>query len=315
MMGDAFSDRLIADGTYDETMRTGLEHFFSEEPYKSFRRLFTVHYVTTVSRKEVYTSSRNDTALGVYFSGSGTGMGGNTNKCVAYADKALPGSDVSADDLLIVVMANSANYAGTCYMWPPGNRNTDWGRGFAIAYFPCRYSPSDFQEVLLHECGHGFAKLLDEYDYPGTIPGYEVQDNKSAWSYGWYKNIDYTSNPANVLWAKFITDSRYSRQGIGVYQGAGTYSIGAYRPTQNSIMRHNTGGFNAPSRELIYYKIHKMAYGSNWKYDFEEFVAWDAINGTSAAVARRAAQNAKVAEGVFRPLPPPVVMPHPWGQD
>ena len=40
-------------------------------------------------------------------------------------------------------------------------------------------------------------------------------------------------------------------------------------------MNDNTGGFNAPSREAIYYRIHKLAYGESWTYDYEEFVNWD----------------------------------------
>jgi hypothetical protein len=63
-------------------------------------------------------------------------------------------------------------------------------------------------------------------------------------------------------------------------------------------MRYNTGGFNAPSREAIWYRIHKLAYGDGWTYDYEEFVTYDAKNRkTSAgAPARR--------NYVERPLPP-----------
>ena len=35
---------------------------------------------------------------------------------------------------------------------------------------------------------------------------------------------------------------------------------------------------SAPSREAIYYRIHKLAYGASWKYDYETFVSWDAKN-------------------------------------
>ena len=50
-------------------------------------------------------------------------------------------------------------------------------------------------------------------------------------------------------------------------------------------MRHNTGGFNAPSREAIYYRIHKLAYGDNWVYNFEDFVTWDAKNRNKTSTA------------------------------
>ena len=49
-------------------------------------------------------------------------------------------------------------------------------------------------------------------------------------------------------------------------------------PTEDSMMNSNKGKFNAPSREAIYYRIHKLAYGTSWKYDYETFVSWDAKN-------------------------------------
>ena len=74
-------------------------------------------------------------------------------------------------------------------------------------------------------------------------------------------------------------------------------------------MRYNTGGFNAPSREAIYYRIHKLAYGDSWQYDYEDFVEYDAINRATAA-ARRAAYAA--TPKIFRPTPPPVVVRKSW---
>ena len=52
-------------------------------------------------------------------------------------------------------------------------------------------------------------------------------------------------------------------------------------------MRYNTGGFNAPSRYAIWYRIGKLAYGESWKGSYEDFVAYDQVNRTPAAAARR----------------------------
>ncbi len=43
-------------------------------------------------------------------------------------------------------------------------------------------------------------------------------------------------------------------------------------------MKNNKGGFNAPSREAIWYRIHKLAYGDEWEYDYEDFVEYDEVN-------------------------------------
>lgn len=305
LLGDAFSDRLVADGTYDRTMRKAMEHFFSEEPYKSFRDLFNVFAVNVVSKNEAYGSGMQ-TALAGFF-GDGTHVGGNDNKCREYAMK-VPGITYdNIDDALIIVMMNRTYYAGTCYMYYPSSG--DYGQGLSIAYFPLGTDDGMFGQLLHHEAGgHGFPKLADEYAYQeyGTIPWNEVQSAKQLEPYGWWRNIDFTGDVSQVKWSKFITDSRYAAEVLGAYEGADTYWRGVWRPTYNSIMRYNTGGFNAPSREAIYYRINKLAYGDSWAYDYETFVAWDAVNRTGNApimlrTPMREPRN-------FVPLHPPVVV-------
>lgn len=304
LLGDAFSDRLIADGTYDTVMRRAMEHFFSEEPYKSFRDLFNVYAVHAVSKHETYGSTMQ-TAFSGFF-GDGTLVGGNDGKCMEYAMK-VPGiTENNLDNTLIIVMMNRAYYAGTCYMYYPSSG--DCGEGVSIAYFPLGTDDEVFGQLLHHEAGgHGFPKLADEYAYReyGRIPQSEIQSIRQLVPYGWWKNIDLTSDPSQVKWSRFISDPRYAAEALGAYEGADTYWSGVWRPTYNSIMRHNTGGFNAPSREAIYYRIHKLAYGESWVYDYETFVAWDVVNRTGNAplMLRTPMRDARN----FVPLHPPVV--------
>lgn len=107
----------------------------------------------------------------------------------------------------------------------------------------------------------------------GTAPSdYVSQIKEQQTNWGWWKNVDFTSNPLETRWSHFINDTRYANEGLGAYEGGLTYWNGVWRPTENSIMNTNTGGFNAPSREAIYYRIHKLAYGDSWEYGYEEFV-------------------------------------------
>lgn len=306
LMGDAFSDRQIADGTYEEVMRTAADAFFSEEPYTSFRNLFNVYYVTAVSQNEGYVDGGN-TAFSGYF-GSGTHVGGEHNKCMQYAATCPGMSDPLMNEVLIIVMMNSPTYAGTCYYGTSTAYQGDYGRGYGIAYFPIGTSDEDLASVLHHEAGgHGFAKLLDEYYYEskGTIPSSEIADNiDSRNRYGWGRNVDYTSDPNSVVWSKFISDPRYANEGLGVYEGACTYYKGAYRPTETSIMVGNVGGFNAPSREAIYNRIHKLAYGESWQFDYETFVSWD--------LSRQGRSRSVPSQVKYKPTAPPVVLNQHW---
>ena len=308
-MGDAFSAASISNGLYSSTMRTAMEKFFSEEPYKSFRDYFNVYSITVVSPFDGYgpngPGGSRKSALETFF-GEGTLVGGNDEKVVDYAVKAL--GEERIDAALLIVMMNSSKYAGTCYMYYP--RGGDYGNGMSISYFPIGTDETALGQVLCHEaCGHGFAKLADEYAYEsyGTVPESEKSSAKYVMGYGWYKNVDFTSDRLAVKWAKFLADSRYSDEGLGVFEGGMTYWRGVWRPSENSIMRHNTGGFNAPGREAIYIRMHKLAFGEEWRYDYEDFVEWDTGCRSSSGVVMW--QTGTIPH-VFVPLHPPVVVGH-----
>ena len=57
---------------------------------------------------------------------------------------------------------------------------------------------------------------------------------------------------------RFIGDPRFASENIGLYEGAYTYYMGVYRPTEESMMRHNESPFNAPSRKAIYDKVMEL---------------------------------------------------------
>lgn len=307
LMGDAFSDRQIADGTYENVMKQAADAFFSEEPYTSFKDMFNVYYVNAVSKNEGYVDGGETIFSGTF--GGGTHVMGNDELCMKYAQTAFNFTNEQMQDVLIVVMMNSTGYAGTCYMYYNTGYTSDYGRGTSVAYFPIGTTYEDLATILHHEAGgHGFAKLNDEYayEYMGMIPANEIRDEQNMReNYGWGKNTDYIPDPARVYWSKFIADSRYASENIGVYEGACTYWTGAYRPTENSIMNDNTGGFNAPSREAIYYRIHKLAYGESWTYDYEEFVNWDLNQRARSRVS-------VVPQKKYPPTAPPVVIKARW---
>ena len=307
LMGDAFSDRLIADGTYKGVMQKAMEALFSEEPYKSYKYLFNVSYVDVVSKNEVY---YGETAFNTYY-GNGTEVGGDDDKVFEYARKVL--SEDEINDALIIVMMNRDFYAGTCYMYsvPDG----DYGRGPSISYFPTNSDPTTFSSLVSHEAGgHGFSKLGDEYAYEdkGAISQADVESAQNMAIYGFWKNVDFTEDRTKVKWAKFLNDERYQYDGLGVFEGAFTYWTGAWRPTEESIMNHNTGGFNAPSREAIWYRIHKLAYGDSWEYNYEDFVTYDAKNRKTSTAPLARSTRTNFVEREFEPLAPPVVVNKDW---
>lgn len=307
IMADGYSDRQIEAGWYRDVVDKAVNAFFSEAPYKDFKDQFNVYMVEVVSENEGYTGT---TALSAYF-GTGTEMDGNRAKVFDYAQKAL--TEEEMNDACILVIVNRDYYAGTCYLYNY-ELDGDYGRGPAIAFVPALTDVEVFRGLVSHELGgHGFAKLADEYAYEnkGTAPADFIADYKETEAYGWRKNVDFTSDPAQVKWSRFITDPRFASEEIGVYEGGATYWTGVWRPTGNSIMRYNVGGFNAPSRYAIWYRINKLANGPAWTGSYEDFVEYDLAH--RAPVTKSATKKAR--NFVERQLPeptPPVVVNKDW---
>ena len=283
VMGDGFSDRLIADGTYRKTMVDAMEGFFSVEPFASFRNLFNVYMVTAVSKNEEF-SIGTETALEGYFSATGTACTGSIAAVQEYARKAV--DETRLQNATCLAILNKEMPAGYAYMLDPEAEN-DYGCGTGIAFVALGagsfigFGDNTMAEIIHHEGGgHAFGKLADEYyyDFNGPVSQDGLDYLHQVEKYGWYKNIDSESSPTAVKWAKFLADPRYAGEHLGVYEGAALCISGLYRPTEESIMFTNKGQYNAPSREAIYYRIHKLAYGTSWKYDYETFVSWDAKN-------------------------------------
>ena len=283
LMGDGYSDRMIADGSYDEDMNKAMNAIFKDEPYATFRDYFNVYQVYAVSDNEL--TGESNTTFDAYIGGMDP-----ENGAVAYFDEytvqkyaKIPDDDIN-ETCVVLILNQDAGYVkgvshnGYIMAGDDVSDITDYSKGGSVAMI-CR-KLDDYSFVVAHEFGHGFAKLADEYcAYIGNMSDSEKEYYISrADYYGWWSNIDFTDNPESVKWRKFLNDDRYSGTDIGIYEGA-TYSSGSWKPSQHSIMNNDADGiFNAPSREAIYKRIHRLAFGKDWQYDYEKFVEYDQKN-------------------------------------
>ena len=268
LLGDSYDAQSISEGVYAKVMNEAMEYFFETEPFSTYRHLFNVYMVTVVSE--------DGSALGVTY-GEGTSISGNDERCFSYALKAL--SSDRLKEALVITVVNSDQFGGSTYMYASGSG--DWGCGKAVSYIPKVTLKMDFRGLVQHEAGgHGFAKLADEYvGQKGSSVTAEVKNNIARFeSYGWYRNVDFTDQPTSVKWAHILSDGRYAPEPEGIYEGALDCASGVWRPTAESLMKDNQGTFNAPSREAIWYRIHKLAYGADWQYTFDSFADYDKKN-------------------------------------
>ncbi|MCQ2161582.1 MAG: BspA family leucine-rich repeat surface protein [Bacteroidales bacterium] len=279
-MGDGYSDISIEKGYYEEDMRSGMEGFFFQHPYKSYREYFNVYMIYVVSKTDIQSK---DETLKVDYSAKNAGgdvvIDGDHDKAEEYARKAI--ADFNWNEVAVGVISNTSQGGGTCYQYEPDiNGKGDYGQGFSVAYVPRGFGDVHIQYVTAHEmAGHGFAKLADEYAH--DIPGYSIsntdkEDFRYKESLGWFKNVTLKGDP--IKWQKYMDDSRYSAQDLDKYPGGYTYPDDFYSPSFSGIMKTTNGYFNAPSREAIYYRINKLINGPDWKYDHEKFVQFDLDN-------------------------------------
>lgn len=275
LMGDGFVDQELADGTYRRVMEKAMENLFTEEPVKSLREYFDVFMINAVSENNDFGMGYKTAFSCKLAGGNSTVIKGDDVSVQVYVGKVL--KEEKKKNSLAVVVLNTSVYAGTTYLgYQDGNGKFI---EFAIAYCPVieTLESEHFRQVLVHEAvGHGIGKLEDEYVYPdkGNVTMLEMQRIRTMQANGWAQNVDFTASKDTVLWASFLTDSRYQNEHLGVYEGACTYPKGAYRPSEDSMMNSNTCAFNAPSRKSLYEKVMKIGMDTE-QVLYEDFVTFD----------------------------------------
>jgi len=275
LMGDGFVDQEFSDGTYRRVMEKAMENLFTEEPVKSLREYFDVFMINAVSENNDFGMGYKTAFSCKLAGGNSTVIKGDDVSVQVYVGKVL--KEEKKKNSLAVVVLNTSVYAGTTYLgYQDGNGKFI---EFAIAYCPVieTLESEHFRQVLVHEAvGHGIGKLEDEYVYPdkGNVTTLEMQRIRTMQANGWAQNVDFTASKDTVLWASFLTDSRYQNEHLGVYEGACTYPKGAYRPSEDSMMNSNTCAFNAPSRKSLYEKVMKIGMDTE-QVLYEDFVTFD----------------------------------------
>ncbi|MBR5476030.1 MAG: leucine-rich repeat protein [Bacteroidaceae bacterium] len=273
-MGDCFDAQDIAAGKYLNGINEAIEYFFAVEPYNSYRDYFNVYTVLGVSDDSGMgtVNTIREARFGSQYT-LNEGVGINQELCFEYACKAPTVTKENICQTPIVLIENSADYAGVTHLWNDGS---------AVALCPMIVGeyPYDYRGVVQHEAGgHAFGKLGDEYIYHNAfitncpILGCENLDAvvREAQSRGWYRNLSLTGNIYDVPWSHLIFDEKYQNT-VDVYEGAYMHTRGCFRSEPNSCMNNNIPYFSAISRQEIVERIMKYA---GLEFSYEEWKAND----------------------------------------
>ena len=280
ILADGYNAKDISEGKLLENVNEAYGYFFDIEPYKSYKDYFNVYSAVSVSPESgignintiIYnrfnTSAKGGVKLGVRNGES------DYNEIFKYACKAPTVSEANLNETLIIMVANTTDYGGICYMYDDG---------LALAYCPMStYGyPLDFRGVVQHEAGgHGFGKLLDEYIYHNAfIDGcdctccphdFELAANKAK---GWGRNLSLSGKMNEVDWSHLIFHPKYSGI-VDIFEGGYMHTRSVYRPEQNSCMNNDIPYYNTISRQAMVERIMALA---GEEFSLEDFIAKDVI--------------------------------------
>lgn len=253
ILGDGYT--AIELEKYASDVENFVNGFFDQEPFKEYKNYFNVHRVDVVSNE----SGADHPERGVYkdtaFDATYNCAGIQRPICVNnfQVNTVLSNSLTPDRRDMILVIVNDSEYGGS---------------GGAIAVSSIH---SSAVEIILHEVGHSFGLLADEYSYSppacnNTIgpsaPNVtrETKRDLIKWNVG--------GGPPTG-WIDFGTpiptiDTTPSLPGL--YEGAQYCTHGLYRPTYNSKMRSLYSPFDQINEEQLVKRIY------NWVSPLDSYI-------------------------------------------
>ena len=327
-VGDGYTIADFVDGgKFDQDMNEGIEAFFSVEPYKSYKQYFRVYKLAAYSKDSGATQLDKgivkETAFSTVFKG-GSSMESDDEKVFEFVSVNVEGMEDTnpyysgiqgkLQNTLVVLVVNEDRYAGTCWMFSDGR---------ALAICPnSRDTRSNYhyKSIVNHEAGgHGFGRLADEYvtsaNRDKTITESEKTSLQNWVKYGFYPNVDLTSDLNNIKWKHFVAKAGYA---VTAHEGGYYFTYGVWRPESSSCMIDNRQYYNSPSREHIVKRILRTAHNArvseyvngvltpipNDPYNFDEFVRLDVKKTEAGAQFYTKSFNPLT----FNQLAPPVMV-------
>lgn len=224
---------ILAEGYTSEEMETfyqdaniACESILTHEPFRSMKDKFNFIAVASPSADSGVSVPRlNDwkhTAFNSHFS-------------TFYSDRYLTTSHVKAiHDALagipyehIIILANTEEYGGG---------------GIYNSYTLTTAHHSLFRPVVVHEFGHSFGGLADEYFYENDLMTDTYPLDIEPWEQNITTRIDFASKWQDMLQANTpipTPTSAAKKYQVGVFEGGGYSAKGVYRPSDDCRMRTN----------------------------------------------------------------------------
>src|ERR1044072_6919570 len=218
ILGDGYTSSQME--KYRNDVQNAMTQFFNNEPFHEYRNFFNVHRIDVVSSQSgadhPERASFVNTALDATYNCSGIQrlICVNNGKVFTILGNSL---NPSQRDIVIVIV-NDPEYGGS---------------GGSVAVTSTNV---EVIELILHELGHSFGLLADEYGGPPPPACNNTIEPSAA-------NATKATDRATIKWNHWIDASTpiptlSTLQGVpGLYEGAVYCDAGLYRPTSGSRIR------------------------------------------------------------------------------
>ena len=258
---------------YDKDVQAAVKEIFEQSPYKEYKELFNVYAIEVPSNE------------------SGCDHPGTAADC-PYPDSVFTRDtyfnttfDYAGIHRLIVAQAYTKvtqvllnNFPDYDMVMMVVNHNWYGGSGGDISVFSTN---SQSAEIAIHEAGHSFAHLADEYDY-GTPKPVMFEGI----------NVTWRTHRDSISWNPWISadiplptpvETQYLSK-VGLFEGAYYSSTGMYRPKYNCKMRTLNNPFCEVCREAHVKAIFSYLYLIDEHYPVEENVTINAEDTTNFSI-------------------------------
>lgn len=228
-------DKFIADANTFLKTFLGSENARLNSPFSNYNGFFNANALFFASQQSGTDQPNNGTYVNTYFNSTQHGsdgrlLYGDSGSVVIEVGRALP---ANAHEL-IIVLVNTPLYGGA---------------GGEIAWASAGNSAAS--ELALHEIGHSFAGLQDEYVDSTVAASFPLDASD-------FLNSAHVTDSLNrIPWSAWMGYNDGELGVVGTYQGGYYRSTGVWRATQNSKMLSLGVPFSSPEKEafaLNYYK-------------------------------------------------------------
>lgn len=226
VLGDGFT--AAQQTNFVSSAQSTINYLFTKSPYTEYKNYFNAYGIKVISAETgvKHPGTATDVTEPVIpvsnpnnYLGSSFDFG--VHRCI-YSN--------STNKVAQVLAANLPDYDITYVL---GNSTEYGGCGGTYAFASLNASAN---EIVVHELGHSFGKLADEYWFAGS---------------GESPNKTQTSNPATIKWKNWVGVNN-----VGVYPY--TESPSWFRPHQNCEMRYLDRQFCSVCKEQIIERIHSL---------------------------------------------------------